>query len=123
MNFYIFTFLSCEKGRDMMNRYLIIALMILILPISQLTDGSHSHVSLDKANIVEHQSTLDLSYSQSGYTDKVIFFSIFSAIIIISLIQQRLRNFEVSSVIRRIQFTPIFYQSSYLGESPLTNIK
>ncbi|MFD1336679.1 hypothetical protein ACFQ4N_14080 [Oceanobacillus iheyensis] len=104
-----------------MNRYLIIALMILILPISQLTVGSHSHVNLDKANIVEHQSTVDLSYSQSGYNDKVIFLSIFSAIIIINLVQRLSSNFQVPYVTRRIQFTPIFYQSSYLGESPLTN--
>lgn len=101
-----------------MNRYFIIILMILILPISPLT-GSHSHVNLDKASIMEQQTLVDLSHTQNGPTDKVVFFPLFFAIIVIYLLKQS-SDFQISSVIRKILFTPIFYQSNYLVYSPLT---
>ncbi|MFD1064973.1 hypothetical protein [Oceanobacillus locisalsi] len=99
----------------MMNRYLMIVIMIIILPITQLSSGvHHSYVLTEQEMLVDTQMTQDLGIGGNDQTDKS--FTVYTALVITLFL---LGTFSLFTMIVRINrtkqlMTPVFYQSNFV---------
>ncbi|MFD1389004.1 hypothetical protein [Oceanobacillus sp. FSL W7-1293] len=99
----------------MLNRYLMIALMIIILPMTQLFSGvHHSYVLTDQNVLIDNHASQDLGIGGNDQSDKSF---IANPILIITLflLGSPCLFTTVVRIIRTKQLlTPVFYQSNFV---------
>lgn len=105
----------------MMNRYLALAILLLISSLSHFIVDDHLQVSGHHESFMLDNQSLDDSYPiQKDDSHKIINFTLISLIIII-LFLTKSSTFLTNITRRQIFLNPIFYQSNYVIV-PLLNI-
>ncbi|MEK4299740.1 hypothetical protein MKY30_10145 [Oceanobacillus sp. FSL W8-0428] len=100
----------------MLNRYLIIALMIVSLPMTHLfIDAHHSYVLAEQDILVDHQASHDLGLgSGSDQPDKSFITNPALVITLFLLGSQCLFTTVVRAVRTKQLLNPVFYQSNFV---------
>lgn len=99
----------------MLNRYLMIAFMIIILPMTQLFSGvHHSYVLTDQEILIDSQAAPDLGIGGNDQQDKS-FIASPGLVITLFLLGGICLFTTVVRIIRTKQLlTPVFYQSNFM---------
>ncbi|MEF3329252.1 hypothetical protein [Oceanobacillus oncorhynchi] len=99
----------------MLNRYLMIALMIILLPMTQLFSGvHHSYVLTDHEILIDSQSSPDLGVGGNDQQDKSFIAS--PGLVITLFLLGSLCLFTTIVRVNRTKqlLTPVFYQSNFV---------
>ena len=108
------------KVREMMNRYLALAILLLFSTLSHFYVDDHLQVNVHhESSILDNQSPNDDSYPiQNDDPHKIINVNLISLILII-LFLTKSSTFLTKISRRQIFLNPIFYQSNYVIVPPL----
>lgn len=99
----------------MLNRYLIIALMIISLPITHLfLDTPHSYVLAEQDTLIDHQASHDLGLGSNDQLDKSFIANPALVITLFLLGGQCLFTVIVRVARTKQLLTPVFYQSNFV---------
>ncbi|WP_077604686.1 hypothetical protein [Oceanobacillus sojae] len=99
----------------MLNRYLIIALMIIILPMTHLfLDTPHSYVLAEQDTLVDHQVSHDLGLGGNDQQDKSFIAHPALIITLFLLGGQCLFTTVVRAARIKQLLNPVFYQSNFV---------
>ncbi len=99
----------------MLNRYLIIALMIIILPMTQLfSDIHHNYVLAEQDILIDHQVSHDLSLGGNDQPDKSFIANSELVIALFLLGSLCLFTTVVRAARTKQLLTPVFYQSNFV---------
>ncbi|WP_080875695.1 hypothetical protein [Oceanobacillus timonensis] len=99
----------------MLNRHLMIAMMIIILPITQLSSGiHHSYLLTEQEMLVDTQMSQDLGLGGNDQSDKS--FITYPALVIALFLLGTFSLFTMIVSINRTKrlMTPVFYQSNFV---------
>lgn len=99
----------------MMNRYLLITLLIIILPVTQLFPGtSHSYVLSSQEMLIDYSVSPDISPGGNDQPDKSFIPNLFLIITLFLTGSHFLFTAVVMLSRKKRLLTPVFYQSNFV---------